>query len=253
MADPATFLTLAIEASNPSAAADGSGPGVAIGFVGARPGEPSHPDPSHRDPCRLLGVEMLRSAARHDDDLMPAVDRLWTRLAAEGLVRDKTDLARIAVSIGPGGYTGLRVAVVAAKCIAEAVGALCVGVPSASVVARRAAPDPPPPPAVALASKRETTVVTVFDGPDTVRSPAREIDADALEALGCRALIADRFLPDTIRARCAALAIRTDAPVFDPAACLEAAAHIDPIDPAHLAPLYGREPEAVRKWRELHG
>lgn len=237
-------LTLAIEASNPSAACEGSGPGVALGRVG--PGG-----------VELLGVELLRSAARHDDDLMPAVDRLWSRLAGEGLVRDKTDLARIAVSIGPGGFTGLRVAVTAAKCIAEAVGALCVPVPSASVVARRAAPDLPRPFAVALASKRETTVVTVFDDADRASaSPsghAREIDADALQSLGCRALIADRFLPDSIRARCAELDIRIDEPVFDPAACLAAAALIDPIDPAKLVPLYGREPEAVRKWRELHG
>lgn len=247
MPDDRSHLTLAIEASNPSAADDHSGPGVAIGRVGGVRGVG----------VELLGVELLRSAARHDDDLMPAVDRLWTRLAAEGLVRDKRDLARIAVSIGPGGFTGLRVAVTAAKCIAEAVGALCIPVPSASVVARRAAPDLPRPFAVALASKRETTVVTRFDDADhpsaLPNARAREIDAAALESLGCRALIADRFLPDTIRARCAALAIRIDEPVFDPAACLEAAAHIDPIDPAQLVPLYGREPEAVRKWRELHG
>lgn len=243
MPDDRSHLTLAIEASNPSAAGDRSGPGVAIGRLG-RAGESG---------AELLGVELLRSAARHDDDLMPAVDRLWSRLAGGGLVRDKRDLARIAVSIGPGGYTGLRVAVTAAKCIAEAVGALCVPVPSASVVARRASADLPRPFAVALASKRETTVTTVFDAPDTVRAPAREIDADALETLGCRALIADRFLPDSIRARCAALDLRIDGPVFDPAACLEAAAAIDPIDPAQLVPLYGREPEAVRKWRELHG
>ncbi len=243
MADPAPSLTLAIEASNPSAAGEGSGPGVAIGRVGSRLGEP----------CHLLGVELLRSAGRHDDDLMPAVDRLWTRLAAAGVVGAKTEIGRVAVSIGPGGYTGLRVAVVAAKLIAEAVGAVCVGVPSAWVVARRAAADLPRPFGVALASKHESSVVTPFDDAGCARTGGLEVDADGLGALGLRGLIADRFLPLSMRERCAALGVRVDEPVFDVVACLEVSAGIEPVSPVALAPIYGREPEAVRKWRELHG
>lgn len=235
-----TELTLAIEASNPSAVGQGPGPGVAIGRVGTGGVE-------------LLGIEPLRSSKRHDDDLMPAVDRLWGRLVQEGVVREKTELARIAVSIGPGGFTGLRVAVVAAKLIAEAVGARCVGVPSAWVVARRAPADLPRPFGVALASKRETSVVTVFDDADCARGEGHEMDADGLEPLGVRALLADRFFPDTMRERCATLGVRIDEPVFDPVACLEASAAIEPVDPVRLTPIYGREPEAVRKWRELHG
>lgn len=228
--------TLAIETSNPSAAQGASGPGVAAGVVRAGGG------------VEVLGVEMLRSAGRHDDDLMPAIDRLWSRL---GLPR--AEIARVAVSLGPGGYTGLRVAVVAAKVIAEAVGAVCVGVPSAMVVARRAAPDLPAPFGVALASKGSTTVVTVFDAPTSPVGGPREVDAESVETLGLRALIADRHLPPALRERCATLGVRIEEPIFDPAACLEASATLEPVDPARLVPIYGREPEAVRKWRELHG
>lgn len=228
-------LTLAIEASNPSAARAGSGPGVAAGMV-------------REDGVDVLGVEMLRTAGRHDDDLMAAVDRLWSRVE-----RPREEIERVAVSIGPGGYTGLRIAVVAAKMIAEASGALCVGVPTALVVSRRAAPDLPAPFGVALASKGRTTVVTVFASLSAPAGGPREIDAQGLVSLGLRALIADAHLPRPIRERCAESGIRIDEPVFDPAACLEASAGVAPVDPSRLAPLYGREPEAVRKWREAHG
>jgi len=228
-------LTLAIEASNPSAASGGSGPGVAAGLVGSG------------GSLEVLGVEMLRSTARHDDDLMPAIDRLWARVGAP-----RSAIRRVAVSIGPGGYTGLRVAIVGAKLIAEAVGAMCVGVPSALVVARRAAPDTPAPFAVALASKAETTVVSVFRERGGTGSIAREIGASELADLNVRAIIADRHLPLPIRARCTAAGVRIDEPVFDPVACLEASGLVAPVEPARLLPIYGREPEAVRKWREMH-
>jgi len=66
-------------------------------------------------------------------------------------------------------------------------------------------------------------------------------------------LIADRFLPESMRERCESLGIRLDEPVFDPVACLEASAAFEAVEPVELVPIYGREPEAVRKWRELHG
>lgn len=232
----APLLTLAIEASNPSAAGSGGGgPGVAVGLVQA--GKPG---------VEMLGVESLRSRARHDDDLMPAIDRLWSRIG-----RPRADLALVAVSAGPGGYTGLRIAVVTAKSLCEVLGAACAAVPSAWVVARRARCATPF--AVALASKGETTVVSVVESRDRCPSPPREMSARAVAALGVGAIVADRFLPNSIRERCAAAGIEVSEPVFDPVACLEIASLTAPTNPDRLAPIYGREPEAVRKWRELHG
>ena len=48
------------------------------------------------------------------------------------------ELAGVAVSIGPGGFTGTRVGVTFAKTLAYAAGLQCVAVPTAAVVARNA-------------------------------------------------------------------------------------------------------------------
>ncbi len=228
-------LCLAIEISNPSAdpGPPGTGPGVALGRL--IPGR----DVEH------LGTELISRERRHDDDLMPAIDRLFTRCGA-----GPRDLARVGVSIGPGGFTSLRIAVAAAKMICEATGAACVGVPSAEVVARRVAA--PGAFAVALASKGDTAFVTRFTAPPSPDGPGRLVGAGDLEALAVQLLIADRFLPDSLRERAAAAKIGIGAPVFDPGACLECAAEAHAVDPLELLPLYPRLPEAVVKWRELH-
>jgi tRNA threonylcarbamoyladenosine biosynthesis protein TsaB len=231
-------LTLAIETSNPSS--PGCRPGVAIGLLG--PGG-----------AEVLGVEALASESRHDDDLMPAIDRLWRRLAGAGRVASKREIALVAVSAGPGGFTGVRVAVAAAKSIAEACGAMCVGVPSAAVAARRVSAGLAAPFGVLLASKRQTAVATVFEGPGGPWGEPVEVDAPGLEALGVRAVVADGFLPEAMHRVCVRLGLPVEPPVFDAAGCLEAAAGLEAVDPASLMPIYGREPEAVRRWRELHG
>ena len=243
MSDP--ILTLAIEASNPSA--EGGTPGVALGRVvrEAPRGRGAVVD--------LLGVELLRSAARHDDDLLPAIDRLWSGAVASGRVAARREIGCVAVSVGPGGFTGLRVAIAAGKMIAEVLGAACVAVPSACVVARRVPPDFPRPFVVLLASKRETAIATVFADGGGAPSHAREIDAGGLGSLGVAGLIADGFLPDALVQEAVRLGLPIAEPVFEPVACLEAAADLPLVDPASLAPIYGREPEAVRQWRELHG
>jgi tRNA threonylcarbamoyl adenosine modification protein YeaZ len=184
-------LALAIESSNPSA---GRGAGVALGMIDGVTGR-----------VETLGVEPLRESARHDDDLMPAIDRLVRRAG-----QSPSDLALIAVSVGPGGYTGLRIAVAAANLIAYAVDAKTVPVPSALVAARRVEPGARPF-AVALASKAASTCVTCFDALGRPLGPMhRLIGEDELESLGVARLIADQFLPASIRERAAALNISID-------------------------------------------
>jgi len=222
-------VCLAIEVSNPSAEA---GAGVAVGgFV--------------RGAVEPLGSEPLAPDRTHDDDLLPAIERLFSRL---GLAPG--NIARVGVSIGPGGFTSLRMACAAAKMICEVNGAQCVGVPSAHVVARRITSSAPF--AVALASKGDTAFVTRFTAPDAPDGPGRLVGADDLAALDAPLLIADRYLPQPVRERAAALNIEIREPVFDAAACLECAAGASPIDPLELLPIYPRPPEAVVKWRALH-
>jgi tRNA A37 threonylcarbamoyladenosine modification protein TsaB len=231
---------LAIECSNPGSGTGGGagGPGVALGRLVDGGAE-------------LLGVELVRPSGRggHDDDLMPAIDRLFrtARVAARG-----GTLARVAVSIGPGGYTSVRVACAAGKMIAEASGAKCVAVPTASV-AIESLPDDGQGGhiAVALAGKGETAWVQVFHA-GIAAQPGRIISAPDIQALhtdGVRLLIADSFLPAPMRAAAELLGWTIASPSFDAASCLCVGARLPAIDPADLVPLYPREPDAVTLWR----
>ncbi len=230
-------LILAIETSNPSGvqpAAASVLPGVAL--VG---------------PGGVLGVEHTgmggAGTTGPQDDLMPAVQRLFSHLG-----RVPAELTRVCVSLGPGGFTAVRLAVTAAKMICEVTGAECSGVPTARVVARRVAAAGRPF-AVALASKGETSFVTLFDEKGGRVDDGALLDAAGVGRLDIGTLVVDRFVPGSMRAACEARGIAIAAPIFDPVACAEAGAEIAPVDPAMLAPLYPREPEAVTKWRALHG
>ena len=227
----AMLVTLAIETSNPSAEGPG-GPGVAV-----RAGATIVVEPVGRG---------------REDDLMPAIDRAFRRAGCL-----PSALGLIAVSIGPGGFTALRVGVTVAKTLAYASGAQCVGVPTSAVLAERARRDGVHGRlAVMLASKGETAYASVFDEGDAHARAARLIDATQLEALGVGTVIADQFLPGSMRAVCERMGIAVALPHFDAAdvlafgASLHTANGATPVD--ELAPIYAREPEAVTKWRQLH-
>ncbi|HEX9437481.1 MAG TPA: tRNA (adenosine(37)-N6)-threonylcarbamoyltransferase complex dimerization subunit type 1 TsaB [Candidatus Limnocylindria bacterium] len=67
---------------------------------------------------------------RHDDHLFPEIDRL---LALGGVAL--ADVTRVGVAIGPGSFTGVRVAIAAAQGIARASDAATVGVATIDVAA----------------------------------------------------------------------------------------------------------------------
>ena len=66
-----------------------------------------------------------------EDHLMQVIDAACRRAGVS-----PAGIAAIAVSVGPGGFTGLRVACATAKAIADVTGCALVAVPSALVVAR---------------------------------------------------------------------------------------------------------------------
>ncbi len=105
------MLILAIDTSTPRAA-------LALG----RPGEPSRIAPPESDP-----------SARHGRGLIPAIGAL---LDAEGLT--VADLGAIAVGLGPGSYTGLRIGLTAAKTLAYSAGKPLVALDSLDAIARNA-------------------------------------------------------------------------------------------------------------------
>lgn len=191
--------------------------------------------------------------ARDEDPLMPAIDAAVRQLDAS-----PRDLAMIAVSTGPGGFTGLRLATTTARMLAEALGARLVDVPGALVAAAGA--DAPGPWLVAAAAKRgsvwATRVVATTTGLAIDRDPGLA-DAGAIDFSGMRALLADEHAPPDLVERARALGLVVEAPRLDATRCLElgfarAAAGVA-VDPLRLAPIYPREPEAVTLWRERHG
>lgn len=268
---------LGIEISNPSSGPRGrvrfresevmAGPGVSLARRRDVGGWPDR-----------VGLELLHEGARHDDDLMPAIDRLCR---AHG-VRPR-DLGTIAVSIGPGGYTSLRIAVATAKMIAEVSEAETIAVPSA-LVAMCCVPYDAAPAIACLASKGDTAHATLFPergewwervGRATVgriassevavhmeeRIAARQrflrawatlglIGASEIEALQPKTIVADRFLPESMRAAAERVGAVIVEPMFEAGMVAAYAKDFEPVDPLKLAPVYSREAEAVTQWRK---
>lgn len=237
-------LTLAIEISNPSAWEAPAGgemlrPGVAV--LGG----------SSAEGATVEGVEEVDPTRRNDDDLMPAIDRLTKRLGISA-----RDLARIAVSGGPGGFTAVRMAVTVAKTVADACRIPCVVVGTADSVGGaaigmgRATRSVEGAFAVALASKGETAWVAVFDEQGVRRGDGKLMDAGEVGGLGVGTLIGDRFMPEAMIREAGERGMKIVRPVFDPVACGMVSMGMEGVDARDAAPVYPREAEAVRKWRE---
>lgn len=86
--------------------------------------------PSDEEP-RVLAERAVIAANRHGELLAPLVEEV---LRASGARR--TDLAAVAVGLGPGPFTGLRVGIVTAAALADALGIPMYGAGSLDVLAR---------------------------------------------------------------------------------------------------------------------
>ena len=223
-----TGVTLGIEMSNPTS--------------DARDAEPAHAIALWAQDKTLIGSIAMPKGTRGSDGVIAAVDAL----CAQHDVRP-TDLACIIVSIGPGGYTALRIATTTAKMLAFSLGAQLIAVPTARVAACAVDADSFPA-IVGLASKKQHTHATRVHADGTYESIGI-IEAQQLEALGVRALVADDHLPQPLRDHAQQLGLSVLPIVLDARNLLEASTGIDPIQPELLAPMYAREPDAVTQWR----
>ena len=222
-----------------------SGPQVLLAIEASqRRGGVAVRDRDGRDHVELLGAE-----SRHDDDLLAAIDRLYARLR---LV--PSDTRAIGVATGPGGFTGLRIAIATAKMLAESLGACLVAVPTSLVVAESR--QGPGPIIVALSSKQDRVWATHLEQSGAARSwtivgQGSLTDAAAVRLEGIAALLVDRYLPEVLRTRCREAGIAVVEPVFSPLACLAVAGRLlaegRTTDPLELAPEYSRPPAAVVK------
>jgi len=215
-----------------------------------------------RDATGAEHVEMLSPKKRHDDDLLPAIDRAFAkaRLQPDAL-RDGI----VAVSIGPGGFTGLRIAISIAKMLAETLHVKIVAVPSALVASQSyqmAAKHNAKLSAnllVALASKGDScwcTRASMANGIWTINGAPGLWNAQALDLSGIDVVLADEHFPEPMRQLCEVNGVEVIEPVFDPRACLLIADHMAReaqwTDPLLLLPLYPREPEAVTLWNKAN-
>ncbi len=104
-------------------------------------------------------------ARRHGRGLIPAIAAL---LALEGLA--VADLDAVAVGLGPGSYTGLRIGLTAAKTLAYAAGKPLVPLDSLEAIARNA-PDDARQVVVAVDAQRGDAYLAEFGLRDFPRSP----------------------------------------------------------------------------------
>jgi tRNA threonylcarbamoyladenosine biosynthesis protein TsaB len=79
----------------------------------------------------VLAESTWQAQRRHDDHLFPEIERMLG-LASTAM----SDIRHVAVAIGPGSFTGLRVAIAAAQGIARASGAAAIPVTTMDVAAR---------------------------------------------------------------------------------------------------------------------
>jgi tRNA threonylcarbamoyladenosine biosynthesis protein TsaB len=121
-------------------------------------------------------------ALRHGELLAPAIA---DALAAAGC--RSGDLTRIAVGVGPGPFTGLRVGLVTARTMADVLGIEVAGVCSLDILARQSSLTLPV--AVATDARRKEIYWALYDGPAAdgsrrrLEGPAVDKPADVAHVL----------------------------------------------------------------------
>ena len=108
----------------------------------------------------LKHAAQFQADRNHAVELLPAIDALCLRLNWNA-----NDLQHIYLSIGPGSFTGLRIAVTLARTLALSTGARIVAVPTLQVIAQNGLLVDPPPQWVAalLDAKRKQVYAAAFE------------------------------------------------------------------------------------------
>jgi len=108
----------------------------------------------------------------HAEQLLAFIDQA---LAESG--KTLSDIDRIAVTIGPGSFTGIRVGVAAARGFALALGVPSVGVSILAALAKSAAEKHPGRPVLAaMDAKRDELYCQIFEAAGTLRTEAQIVE-----------------------------------------------------------------------------
>lgn len=207
----------------------------------------------------------VRGGRRHAESLAPAIahvmDQTGTALA---------DVEVVAVDVGPGLFTGIRVGVATAQGLAQGLGIGVLGCTSVAVLAHAAYGGGWPGPVVAVVDARRGEVfAAAYASPgDEVRPPGRYapdrlvplVEGVAAEA-GAPVLVvgngAGRYAEHLGPAVAAGTAVRGGAALLDPSPAALAglaagriAAGQSPVPPGQVRPVYLREPDARINWAQ---
>lgn len=176
----------------------------------------------------VLEVVELPAKRRHNLDLVPTTDTLCKRHNL-----GPADLGELYVSLGPGSFTGLRIAIATAKMLALTVGVRIVGIPTLDLLCAQH-----PDAMICLNVKRDTAwSASPRAGFEPALRRLEDIHAADLP------LVADTLDGAT--------PVEPDVRVLHRlgrAAAADNRYH----DPLTLLPEYVREPEAVTLWDERH-
>lgn len=185
---------------------------------------------------RLVAEEVFAQPLVHARRLVPALEALLERAGWE-----RSQIERVAVSIGPGSFTGLRIGLATAKVLARELSARLVGVGSLDVLAARAPFAGPF--GVVVDARRDSVYWRRYEGGGV---PPRA--SGPFEVLAPREL-AGRLDPGLPLLGTGALAYRTLWPAHPlagedesrprPSAVLALADQGEPIDPLGATPVYG--------------
>jgi tRNA threonylcarbamoyladenosine biosynthesis protein TsaB len=107
---------------------------------------------------RILAENRIETRHGQAEALLPLVDRAMREAG-----REPSGLENVAVTVGPGSFTGIRVGLAGARGIALATGAQLVGVTSFAATAAGSACPPGRFLLIALESRREDLYVQFFD------------------------------------------------------------------------------------------
>jgi len=182
-------------------------------------------------------VRVANDARKHAELLMPGVVAACAEAGVE-----LSALDAVVVGAGPGPFTGLRVGMVTAAALGDALGVPVHGVCSLDAIARDAGPVAGNLVVVTDARRRE--VYWAAYDPDGTRIDGPNVESPAA--------LADRIAGLGAVAAAGALATVTGLPVREPAApgpaglvAVAAAALLAGTAPGPLEPLYLRRPDAV--------
>jgi tRNA threonylcarbamoyladenosine biosynthesis protein TsaB len=201
----------------------------------------------------------LQGRRRHVESLTPAIEHLLTQV---GLVA--ADLSAVAVDLGPGLFTGLRVGVASAKGLAQALGIGVIGLTSLDILARAAADAGHAGPVAAVVDARRGEVFAAVTGggakmlgpalygPDDLAQALAGLGVGPITAVGDGAL---RYA--TVIGAVSGVTVVTGDLTHPPPQTLLAMARrlleegAPPVDPGGVVPIYMRDADAKSNFAQI--